>query len=133
MRVYLNKKHIKHVLILLAALLVCLLLLKLVAWWDRKQGIVDIDKMKIVKVFSNYFEKYFEQYAKTGDFSLLKNDYEKYLVNCGREVRVVGSAEEIRGIATGINNDGELLLDVGDNTITIRAGEVSVRGIYGYV
>ena len=98
-----------------------------------KEGIVDIDKMKIVKVFSEYFEKYFEQYTKTVDFSLLKNDYEKYLVNCGREVRVMGSDEEIRGIATGINNDGELLLNVGDNTITIRAGEVSVRGIYGYV
>ena len=98
-----------------------------------KEGIVDIDKMKILKAFSNYFEKYFEQYSKTGDFSLLKEDYEEYLVNCGREVRVMGSAEEIRGIATGINNDGELLLNVGDNTITIRAGEVSVRGIYGYV
>lgn len=98
-----------------------------------KEGVIDIDKMKIVKVFSSYFEKYFEQYVKTGDFSLLREEYEKYLVNCGKEVRVIGSAEELRGIATGINSDGELLLDVGDKIITIRAGEVSVRGIYGYV
>lgn len=98
-----------------------------------KEGIRDIDKMEIVKVFGQYFEEYFTQYEKTGDFSLLREEYEKYLVNCGREVRVVGSEDEIKGIATGINNDGELLLNVDDNIITIRAGEVSVRGIYGYV
>lgn len=43
MRVYLKKKHIKYVLIILAAILVFLALLKLVSWWDSKQGLVDTE------------------------------------------------------------------------------------------
>ena len=85
-------------------------------------------KEKLVKIV-----KYFDPINSSITFIDAAEEYEKYLVNCGREVRVVGMEDEIKGIATGINNDGELLLNVGDNTITIRAGEVSVRGIYGYV
>ncbi len=41
MRIYIKKKHMKYALILLGAVLVLLALLKLVSWWDSKQGLVD--------------------------------------------------------------------------------------------
>ena len=41
---------------------------------------------------------------------------------------------EYRGIARGINDQGELLVKRPDGTVEeVYAGEVSVRGIYGYV
>ena len=41
---------------------------------------------------------------------------------------------EYRGIARGINDRGELLVERQDGTVEeVYAGEVSVRGIYGYV
>ena len=41
---------------------------------------------------------------------------------------------EYRGIASGINDQGELLVERQDGTVEeVYAGEVSVRGIYGYV
>ena len=41
---------------------------------------------------------------------------------------------EFRGISRGINSTGELLVEREDGTVeAVYAGEVSVRGIYGYV
>ena len=41
---------------------------------------------------------------------------------------------EYTGVARGINAMGELLVEKEDGTITeVYAGEVSVRGLYGYV
>ena len=38
------------------------------------------------------------------------------------------------GEALGINKDGELIIKTEDGaSVAIRAGEVSVRGLYGYV
>ena len=56
------------------------------------------------------------------------------LVNCGREVRVLDPAGEYTGTAQGINEEGELLVRCPDGTVEkVYAGEVSVRGVYGYV
>ena len=55
-------------------------------------------------------------------------------INKDREVRVIGSGDNAGGIALGIKADGELLVRKDDDTVvSVRAGEVSVRGIYGYV
>jgi BirA family biotin operon repressor/biotin-[acetyl-CoA-carboxylase] ligase len=60
--------------------------------------------------------------------------YNKYLVNCGKEVRVLDPKGEYDALAEGINENGELIVKRKDNgeTCLVYAGEVSVRGIYGY-
>ena len=71
---------------------------------------------------------------KTGSFRDLKADYETLLVNRGKAVRVLGEADPYFAVALGINECGELLVRREDGTETaVYAGEVSVRGIYGYV
>ena len=68
------------------------------------------------------------------DLSLLYTTYNEALVNLGREVRVLDSAGEYTGTAEGINKEGELLVRLADGRCKqVYAGEVSVRGIYGYV
>ena len=55
-------------------------------------------------------------------------------MNTGREVRVLEPGHEYTGIALGINGQGELLVKKENGDIAaVYAGEVSVRGIYGYV
>ena len=60
--------------------------------------------------------------------------YDSYLINRGREVRVLDPKGEFTGMAEGINDKGELIVDLPDGSaVTVASGEVSVRGIYGYV
>jgi BirA family biotin operon repressor/biotin-[acetyl-CoA-carboxylase] ligase len=80
------------------------------------------------------FEKDYEIFAQTLDMSGLMDAYNALSVNRGREVRVLDPKGEFSGISAGINESGELLVERGDGTVAkVYAGEVSVRGIYGYV
>ncbi len=80
------------------------------------------------------FDKNLVLFEKTMDLSLLEQRYNAVLVNCGREVRVLDPAGEYTGTAEGINKEGELLVRLADGRCKqVYAGEVSVRGIYGYV
>lgn len=49
-------------------------------------------------------------------------------------MRILGGKEEYNAVALGINEQGELLVRRKDGTEeAIFAGEVSVRGVYGYI
>ena len=51
-----------------------------------------------------------------------------------REVRVLDPKGEFQGISRGMNQNGELLVEKEDGSVVcVYAGEVSVRGLYGYV
>lgn len=80
------------------------------------------------------FEKNYALFEKNLDLSDLKDTYETYLVNKNREVRILDPAGEYEGRAEGINEKGELLIELPDGSVRrVYAGEVSVRGLYGYV
>lgn len=64
----------------------------------------------------------------------IKDEYEKLLVNRNKEVYIIEGDSRIKRVAIGIDTDGELLVkDDNGNIEKIMAGEVSIRGIYGYV
>jgi birA, biotin-[acetyl-CoA-carboxylase] ligase region len=80
------------------------------------------------------FETNYNEFLQTQDLTCLMSDYNSLLANSEREVRVCGAGEEWTGTAMGINEQGELLVeDANGEMRTIFTGEVSVRGIYGYV
>ena len=83
----------------------------------------------------NHFETNYTLFAQTQDFSKLHDAYERGLVNKGRAVHVLDSRKPFDGTAVGINMQGELLVqpDDGSAVRTIASGEVSVRGVNGYV
>ncbi len=82
----------------------------------------------------NYFEQYYEKFLQTEDLSLLKEEYDGMLLNLGRQVRVLEPNQEYSGISEGIDSLGELLVRREDGSLEkVYAGEVSVRGVYGYV
>lgn len=79
------------------------------------------------------FEHYYNIYLKTQDMQGLMEEYNQKLVNMGREVRVLDPKEPYEGRAAGINERGELVVETRDGKKYVASGEVSVRGLYGYV
>ena len=93
-----------------------------------------ISRAELVANVMRAFEEYYDIFLERGNLSGLAQRYNGLLVNCGREVRVLDPKGEFQGIARGINEAGELLVERKDGAVTnVYAGEVSVRGIYGYV
>lgn len=79
------------------------------------------------------FLRYYEILSQEGDFSLLKEEYENYLVNRRRRVEVQDPLGAYCGTAVGIDASGALLVETKEGVKRVDAGEVSVRGVYGYI
>lgn len=80
------------------------------------------------------FEAYYEAFSRTRDMSGLREEYDGMLVNRGRQVRVLDPRGPYTGKALGIDQGGGLLVErEGGQVSPVISGEVSVRGIYGYV
>ena len=93
-----------------------------------------IKRSQVVADFARYFEKYYSIFMQTQDMSGLLDAYNKLLVNAGREVKISNINSQFIGNAIGINEKGELLVKKQDGNVEkIIAGEVSVRGLYGYI
>lgn len=94
----------------------------------------EIDREILLTRVMEKFEKYYDDFVDAGDLSGLMKNYEYRLVNRNAAVRVLDPKGEFEGIARGINQYGELMVERENGTVeNIYAGEVSVRGVYGYV
>ena len=93
----------------------------------------EFERSQIPGLVMEAFEEYYEKFAATCDLSGLKEEYESILANYNQPVRVLAK-EPYEGVARGITDGGELLVEKTDGTIVaVSAGEVSVRGLYSYV
>ena len=91
-------------------------------------------RSSLIAAILKAFEKDYTAFLKTGDLSLLLEEYNACLVNRGKEVCILDPSGEYRAVAEGIDESGSLLVTLPDGTRReIISGEVSVRGIYGYV
>ena len=80
------------------------------------------------------FEKLYDAFAKEGNLAFIQKEYESLMVNSLQGVRVLNPKGEYEAVALGINELGELIVQKEDGTTeAIYAGEVSVRGLFGYV
>ena len=92
------------------------------------------NRAKLIGRICELFEEYFEKFLDTKDLSFMVEEYNSFLISKGRQVKVLDPKGEFMGEALGINACGELLVKrVDGETVKVYAGEVSVRGIYGYV
>lgn len=90
-----------------------------------------VNREKLTAEVLSEFDKCYAKFLKNG-FSAFKEKYEKLCATIGKEVKVVGK-ETYCANAVGINEDGELLIEFEGKISALNSGEVSVRGIYGYV
>lgn len=87
----------------------------------------------ITAIMQQFLEDY-KVFEQVENLSNIQAVYNELLVNAGREVCILGEKESYHAKALGINEFGELLVLREDGTKeAIYAGEVSVRGVYGYV
>ncbi len=93
-----------------------------------------IARAELLQEVLERFEVNYGAYAETLNMEPLLEEYDAHLVNRDRQVRILDPKGEWEGIAKGINSLGELIVDKGGGQLVeVYAGEVSVRGLYGYV
>ena len=93
-----------------------------------------VKRSEVIQAVAESFEEYYAVYEKTCDMSRLQAAYNEMLANMDKEVCVLDPRGEYRGKALGIDEEGCLLVEKENGElIHVLSGEVSVRGIYGYV
>lgn len=93
-----------------------------------------VGREELLAAVLHFFAEYFERLERDGNLSGLKAEYESLLVNLNAPVEVLDPKGAWKGVAGGIDDMGELLVRREDGKVeAVYAGEVSVRGIYGYV
>lgn len=98
----------------------------------------EISREVLLTHIMRHFKEMYRIFEKNTDLAFIRKEYNQYLAGMGEEVRVLDPQGEYTGISHGITADGNLLIQkISDNPepemIKVYAGEVSVRGIGGYV
>lgn len=94
---------------------------------------VDTQRSGLIASVMEAFDKYYTLFLKTGDLSLIKGKYNKHLINAGKTVNVISTNGSYEAIAIEMDDDGELIVKKDGVLTKVLSGEVSVRGVYGYV
>lgn len=93
-----------------------------------------VERAKLVDAVLRGWEHWYEVFLQTMDLEGLQESYNSQLVNMEREVKVLAPGGSYTGISHGINKTGELIVELPDGELrNVMSGEVSVRGVYGYV
>ena len=99
----------------------------------KKKILIDLDGV-LNEYGKEKFDENYAMFCQKESMQELQERYNELLVNKEVVVRVLDPKGEYEGVAHGINEKGELLVERNDGILeAIYAGEVSVRGIYGYV
>ncbi len=90
------------------------------------------DRGEIIAAYLEELEKAMDALEQEG-FAGIAADYRAMSITLGSRVQVIG-AEVFTGTAQAIGEDGSLLVQREDGTLQrVLAGDVSVRGVMGYV
>lgn len=94
----------------------------------------EMHKEVLIEDILAIFREEYAQFIEERNLLFLQDEYNAMLVNIGKEVRVLEPGKEYTAYALGMNQTGELLVKTEEGIEKkVYAGEVSVRGVYGYV
>lgn len=94
----------------------------------------EIDRKKLVAAILNNLENYYDDFKNTGDISRVIEICREGSLLINKEVRLINGNDEVICTVLDIDEDGELIVRYKDGTLgRVMSGEVSVRGIYGYI
>lgn len=97
------------------------------------EGDAPVSRSYLLAEILTEFEADYGKFISAGDLTPLLSGYEGMLVNRDAEVKVLDPKGEFTGVARGITPQGELKVEKEGQIVLVYAGEVSVRGICGYV
>ncbi len=98
------------------------------------EGNEEYIRKDIVKAFLYRFNEAYEHYKLEPNLKSMIDQYESNCITLGKTVRITSGGESFIGLAKGITLEGNLLVETehGEER-EINSGEVSVRGLYGYI
>lgn len=91
-----------------------------------------IKRAELIESVCDKFFKAYDSFERKG-FSELSESYKKRSATIGKEILIIKDGESKRATALDITERGELKVRYGDKEEILNSGEVSVRGIMGYV
>lgn len=98
-------------------------------WGGRK-----ISRAMVTAAALKYFHSNYRKYCETEDLSGMIRDYDFLLVSRDCEVRIEDPDGAYTAVSRGIDERGRLIVEKADGSeVRIASGEVSVRGLYGYI
>jgi len=98
------------------------------------EGMREFSRKKIIGVFLESFEEDYYAYTKVPNLLFIKERYEENCITLGKTVKLIARDEETIAKALEINKEGALVVELQDGSIKeVSTGEVSVRGLYGYI
>lgn len=97
------------------------------------EGTSNVNRAQLTEAVWEQFEVYYDKFVKKSDLSDIMEEYQEYLANLNKQVRVLDPKGDFSGVARGITTKGELVVESEGAMHLVSSGEVSVRGIYGYV
>lgn len=89
-------------------------------------------RARLIGAVLTEFEALYRDFLQNG-LSGMMEEYRSRCITLGSEVTVTYNKQSVRGKCTDIREDGSIVIRTEDGDLTISSGEVSVRGIYGYV
>ena len=98
------------------------------------------DRAQLAAITAQYFGEYYREFIEAKSLKPFISEYNALLINRDKEVKILYGMQENAsenkietGIARGINDSGALVVDTAHGIECVVSGEVSVRGLYGYV
>lgn len=93
-----------------------------------------VNRPALIGRITEHFEALYNRFIEEGDLSFMTKAYNERCINVGAQLKVISRQGDTLGTGLGICPSGTLQIRQADGTITeVNAGEVSVRGLYGYV
>ena len=90
-------------------------------------------RAELIASVLEHFQKYYAVFLKTQDFSCLKEEYQNFMINYGKMIVIEEKNQKSFVLLKGITDYGELIIERNGQEEQIVSGEISVRGVYGYV
>ena len=98
------------------------------------EGEKKYSRKDIVAATLTSFEKYYKEYLSDESLSPLLDRYKDLCITLKSKVQIIGKDETYQATPVDIDKTGALIVDKKDGKREIiTSGEVSVRGVYGYV
>lgn len=93
-----------------------------------------IERKALVASILNNLEGLYEEFIKNEDIKTSIDICRENSILIGKPVRIINRNDEIQAQALDLSDDGKLIVKYEDGSIhEVISGEVSVRGLYGYV
>lgn len=94
----------------------------------------EVDRKILTASILNEFETLYNDFIKEVSIEKFFEEYKNSSATIGQQVKLIDRKGETIGFAEDLNIEGQLMVRKEDGVlIEVTSGEVSVRGIYGYV